>query len=459
MTDDKRLSHFSQHTYGAWSYQKDCKTPLVIDRADGVYIYDKSGKPYIDMASQLMCCNLGHNNRTIIEAIKKQAEKLSYIAPSFAAEVQMDVADALSSILPEGLDKCFFSTSGTEANEAALKMVRMSRKPAYKFISRYRSYHGETAGSITITGDPRHWYAQDARFGIEGVVYAPDCYCYRCPFGLTYGGCNIQCARYVEYMIQEENFVAAVIVEPVVGTNGRLVPPPEYFPILREICDRHNVLLIADEVMSGWYRTGKLFAIDNWNTMPDIITTAKGCTGAYTPAGITITSRKFAEFFETNLLEHGHTYAKHPLVMAAIPAAIGEYKKLIAKGDMPKVAAHLRNRLYELGEKHISVGDVRGIGHFYAMELVKNRKTKEPFNVKADRFTKPLTAAKVAAEAMKNGLYVVYWYDALMIAPPLIMTEAEVDAAVEKLDKALDVADREAEDTGAPMSRSSEFVK
>jgi len=456
---DQRISDFAQHTYGTWRRQELWKRPLLIEDAEGVYMFDASGKRYMDFSSQLICSNLGHKNRAVMEAIVKQAEKLPYIAPGFTTQVAIDAIEALRTVMPQGLEKFFFSTSGTEANEAALKMVRQFKAPNYKILSRYRSYHGATASSLTFTGDPRRILAERARCTIDGVRFAPDAYCYRCPFNLKHPDCGIQCARYVDYMIREEGNVAGIIVEPVVGTNGRIVPPPEYFPLLREICDENDVLLIVDEVMTGWYRTGKAFAVNHWNVKPDILTMAKGCTAAYAPAGVTVTTSEIADFFEDETFDHGHTYAYHPLVLSAIPAAVAEYQKLMESGLPQRVSDHIKNKLYELGEDHPCVGDVRGLGHFWALELVKNRETREPFNVKADKFgRKALTTNKVAADAMDQGLYVLAWYDNLIIAPPLIITEAEVDEAIKILDKSLTIADDEAEKTDVPLSRSSEFV-
>jgi taurine--2-oxoglutarate transaminase len=394
----------------------------------------------------------------VIEAIVRQAEKLPYIAPGFATQAALEAVEALRSVMPEELSKFFISTSGTEANEAAIKMVRQACAPAYKVISRYKSYHGSTAASISLTGDPRRWYAEQARCTVPGVRFAPDSYCYRCPFALTYPECGVQCATYLDYMVREEGNVAAIIVEPIVGTNGRLIPPPEYYPMLRKICDEHKVLLIADEVMSGWFRTGTAFAMQHWKVTPDLITTAKGASAAYTPLAITATSAKVAEFFEDEVFCHGHTYAFHPLSAAAIPAAIGELKRLMASGLPQRVAAHLKGRLHQLAERHVSVGDVRGIGHFWGLELVKNRKTKEPFDVKAEKFsTKALMTGKVAAEAMQRGVYISPWYDTLVIAPPLIITDAQVDEALSVLDTALEIADRESVDSGTPVSHSTEY--
>ena len=457
-TMEDRIKNMARHTFGTWNWQKNWKAPMLVTDAEGVYFYDSKGKPYLDFSSQLVCSNLGHKNPAITAAIVEQAQKLPYIAPGFTTEVVLNAVEALQSVMPKGIDKFFFSTSGTEANDGATAISRLRQAPAYKIISRYHSFHGATPAGLAFTGDPRRIPMERVRYTIDGVRFAPDCYCYRCPFGLAYPDCKVQCARYLDYMIKEEGNVAALIVEPVVGTNGRILPPPEYFPMVRRICDENNVLLIADEVMTGWYRTGKPFAMDHWDVLPDIMTTAKGCTSAYTPLGITATTRKVADFFEEELFCHGHTYAYHALALSAIPAAIGEYKKLVADGTMEKVAAHLKAKLFELAERHPCVGDVRGIGHFWAFEIVKNRKTKEPFNVKNDKLTgAPLMTVKIAGEAMKNGVYLMGWYDNLILAPPLIITEAQVDEALAVLDKALEVADAQTESSDAPVSHSSEF--
>jgi len=456
----EKVKNLAAHTFGTWNWQKNWKAPMLIEDAEGIYFYDAAGKPYIDFSSQLICSNLGHKNPALVEAISTQARKLPYVAPGFTTRIATEAVEALLDMLPESVAKFFFSTSGTEANDGALAITRLLKSPAYKVISRYHSFHGATPAGMAFTGDPRRIPMERVGYTVKGVLFAPDCYCYRCPFNQSYPACDTQCARYLDYMITEEGNVAAMIVEPVVGTNGRIVPSPEYYPIVREICDRHDVLLIADEVMSGWFRTGKVMAMEHWGVTPDIITTAKGCTSAYTPLGITAATKPVADHFEDHLFCHGHTYAYHALCLSVIPAAMAEYKKLLASGLLETVGAHLKKELFALAEKHPCVGDVRGIGHFWGFEIVKDRRTKEPFNTKEDKLTgAPLMTAKIAGAAMQEGLYLMPWYDTLMIAPPLIITTEQVDEALAILDKALEIGDREAVETDVSVSISSEYRK
>jgi taurine--2-oxoglutarate transaminase len=344
--------------------------------------------------------------------------------------------------MPKGLERFFFATSGTEANEAAFKIARQFTGK-YKIISRYTSYHGSTAGSIAATGDPRRYPVEPAG-KMEGVIFGPDAYCYRCPFGLKYPNCNVECAEYVEYMIKHESNVAAMIVEPVVGTNGVIIPPDNYLPRLKEITEKHDVLLICDEVMSGWGRVGEWFAVNHWKVEPDILTTAKGITGAYVPLSVTVTTGKIADYFEDHYFAHGHTYEAHPLTLAAGVAAIDEYKRLNLIVRARELGQYLGSKLNSLIEKHSSIGDVRGLGLFWGVELVRERESKTPFNTREDKINgKPLTVELVASKCMKSGVYLANWINCLIVAPPLTITKEEIDNGVDVLDRSLDIADNE----------------
>ena len=274
-----------------------------------------------------------------------------------------------------------------------------------KIIARYRSYHGSTAGSIAATGDPRRWAMEPGGKG-PGVIFAPEVHCYKCPIRHTYPECGIACADYIEHMIRNESDVAAVLVEPIVGTNGVIVPPEEYMPKLRRICDEYGVLLIADEVMTGWGRTGEWFAMNHWGVVPDILVTAKGITSAYVPLGLCATSEKIAEFFQDHYFAHGHTYEAHPITLAPAVATIHEMQRLGLVERARELAPYVEGKLNELKAKHPSVGDVRGKGLFWAVDLVKNRTTKEPFNTYEDKVSgKPLLVDQIAAKMLGGWRY------------------------------------------------------
>ena len=281
---------------------------------------------------------------------------------------------------------------------------------------------------------------------IPGVIFAPEVNCYDCPIGHHYPECEIACVEYIEHMIENESDVAAVVVEPVVGTNGVLIPPKEYMPRLRQICDKHNVLLIADEVMSGWGRTGKWFAVDHWDVKPDILVTAKGITTAYVPLGLCATNAKIAAYFDDHYFSHGHTYEAHPMTLAPAIAAIDEMKRLKLVERAASMEDFFRTTLNELKARHRSIGDVRGIGMIWAVELVKNQKTKKYFNTMADKVAGvPMMVDKIGAEMMKKGVFLVSWVSHFVIAPPLIITKEEIEQGVKALDEALGIADSEVE--------------
>jgi taurine--2-oxoglutarate transaminase len=375
-----------------------------------------------------------------VESIAEQARELAYVAPGYATEARARLSQKLKEVLPAGLSKFFFATSGTEANEAAFKIARMVTGKT-KIISRYRSYHGSTMASIAATGDPRRWAMEPGGKG-AGFVFAPETNCYNCPIKHTYPGCNVACADYIEHMIRNESDVAAIIMEPVVGTNGVLIPPKEYFPRMREICDRYGVLMIDDEVMAGWGRTGKWFAVDHWGVTPDILVTAKGITSAYVPLGLCATSKKIADYFEDHYFSHGHTYEAHPMTLGPAVATIEEMQRLNLVERAAELEPYVREKLEALKAKHKSIGDVRGLGLFFAVELVKNRETKQPFNTMADKVEgKPLVVDQIAAKMMADGVAQQAWVSHFVIAPPLIVTKEELDFGIEALDRHLGIAD------------------
>jgi taurine--2-oxoglutarate transaminase len=439
LTSEEIASITRETNYGTWRFQKTWK-PLHVADAEGCWFTDGAGKRYLDFSSQLMCVNLGHKNPRVVESIAEQARELAYVAPGYATEARARLSQKLKEVLPAGLSKFFFATSGTEANEAAFKIARMVTGKT-KIISRYRSYHGSTMASIAATGDPRRWAMEPGGKG-AGFVFAPETNCYNCPIKHTYPGCNVACADYIEHMIRNESDVAAIIMEPVVGTNGVLIPPKEYFPRMREICDRYGVLMIDDEVMAGWGRTGKWFAVDHWGVTPDILVTAKGITSAYVPLGLCATSKKIADYFEDHYFSHGHTYEAHPMTLGPAVATIEEMQRLNLVERAAELEPYVREKLEALKAKHKSIGDVRGLGLFFAVELVKNRETKQPFNTMADKVEgKPLVVDQIAAKMMADGVAQQAWVSHFVIAPPLIVTKEELDFGIEALDRHLGIAD------------------
>ncbi|HTV06313.1 MAG TPA: aminotransferase class III-fold pyridoxal phosphate-dependent enzyme [Acidobacteriaceae bacterium] len=439
LTSEEVVQITRDTNYGTWRFQKGWNPMHVVD-AEGCYITDGNGKKYLDFSSQLMCMNLGHKNPAVVESIAKQAHDLAYAMPGYATTARAELSQLLLDVLPKGLNKFFFTTSGTDANEAAFKIARMYTGKT-KIIARYRSYHGSTAGSIAATGDPRRW-AMEPRGKGPGVIFGPEVHCYKCPIKHTYPSCGIACADYIEHMIRNESDVAAVLVEPIVGTNGVIVPPDEYMPRLRRICDDNEVLLIADEVMSGWGRAGAWFAMDLWKVTPDILTTAKGITSAYVPLGLCATTEKIGDFFKDHYFAHGHTYEAHPMTLLPGVATIREMQRLNLVKRAREFEPYIEKKLEALKEKHPSVGDVRGRGLFWGVDLVKNRKTKEPFNTYSDKVSgQPLVVDQIAARTLADGVILQAWVSHFIIAPPLIITREELDHGIDTLDKHLRIAD------------------
>jgi taurine--2-oxoglutarate transaminase len=313
----------------------------------------------------------------------------------------------------------------------------------YKIISRYRSWHGSTTGAASVSGDPRRWFIEP--FVMPGVKHAPDAFCYRCALGREPEDCGVACADYLEYMIEMEGGdkkIAAVIVEPVVGSNGIIPPPPEYFPKLRKICDRHGLLLIVDETMTGFGRTGKMFAIDHYGIEPDILVMGKAL-GVYCPVAATIFSGKVAEAFDENVFGHGQSFSGHALGSAA---ALAGLEILTAPGFLEEVTRkgqYLGEQLQKLSDHHPSIGDVRGLGLFWTLELVKNRKTKEPFARPADKYAETVIRKISRFLLDEKNLYIPADKFGIWIVPPLIVNEDELEFIVKAIDEALKIADAE----------------
>ncbi|MCI4346370.1 MAG: aspartate aminotransferase family protein [Thermoplasmata archaeon] len=427
-------------SYTGWRRQEELPR-LIVSRAEGCRFYDAQGRSYLDFASQLAATNLGHGNAAVIAAIAEQASKLQYVQPGFGTEVRAELQQELSRVLPAGLVRYFWSTSGTEAVEAALKLARLATgKP--KILARTRSYHGSTAGSISVSGDLRRGPLEGLHL-VPGTLWAPDCYCYRCPLKLRYPSCAVACAEEVERELAAHDDVAAMIVEPVVGTNGVIPPVAEYLPRIREITRRRGVLLIVDEVMTGWGRTGAWFASELYGILPDILVTAKGITGGYAPLGLTATTEAVFDAFRERYLPLGHTYEGHPLLLAPAIAALREYRRLDLIEKSRLDGAFLLEELRALAARHPSVGEVRGVGLFAAVELVRDRTSREPMNRPDEKLAgKPTVADEVATAMLADGVYVMSWVSHLVLAPPLTVSRAEIGEAMRALDRALELADR-----------------
>ncbi|CAD2220832.1 Aminotransferase class-III, putative [Angomonas deanei] len=438
-TKGKSVSEIvGRHCYKTWSAQKGWK-PLNITGAKDCHFWDESGKKYLDVSSQVICSTLGHQNDAVTKALVDQAQKLAFIAPGFAFEARAQLVSRLLEVVPKGIDKFFFPTSGTAANEAAIKIARMYTGK-HKIVTRYNSYHGATTLSMSLTSDYRHFVATKMRtIDGNGVLRAPEYHPYRPgPFGVT----SDRHMEYFEYLFENEPDIACVIMEPIVGSNGILIPPEDYWPRLRELTKKYGILLIADEVMSGWGRAGEWFAVDKWNVQPDIITTAKGISNSTGPLGMVGTTREIADYFEDHVFSHGHTFESHPMTIAPAVAAIDEYKRLNLMEYSRTAGAKLGEKLSALKAKHPSVGDVRGTGMFWAVDLVKDRKTNAPFatNVSKSR-GEPAPVDMVGAKMMEQGVFVLTHVNTINVAPPLIITEEEMDIAVKAIDEALKITD------------------
>jgi taurine--2-oxoglutarate transaminase len=440
MTAEEMVTLCKKHTLYEWSAQ-NAADPIPVERAEGVYFYTPDGKRFLDFNSQLMSVNIGHGDRRVIDAIKAQAETLAYANPFMAHEPRARLGKKLAELLPGDIDVVFFTNGGAEANENAVKIARMVTG-RQKVLAQYRSYHGATGGVIGLTGDPRRWAAEPA---VPGIIRAPGHH----EFGEAEPRPVEEVLRETERVITYEGgqTIAAFILETVVGTNGVLIPPDGYLEGIRELCDQHGIMLIADEVMAGFGRTREWFAVDHWGVVPDLITLAKGLTSSYIPLGAVGMRRHIADHFRDKVFYGGLTYNSHPMGCAAALATIAVYEEDNLIHRARQLGQTMRRHHLELKQKHPSVGAVRNIGLFGIIELVRSRQPYQPlapYNGTSDEMK------AVAKHLRDNGLYTFVRWNTIMTNPPLIITEEQLAEGFAVIDAALDRADQAVKGSPSP---------
>lgn len=432
MTGEEIVSLTKKHTLFEWSAQSKVD-PIPVARAKGIYFWTPEGKRFIDFNSQLMSVNIGHADPRVVQAISEQAATLAYANPFMATEPRARLGAKLAEITPGDIDTFFFTNGGAEANENAIKIARFFTG-RHKVMARYRSYHGATAGSISLTGDPRRWAAEP---GIPGVVRVLDPY-----HGIERGWESAESSlAMIEEIIQLEgpHTIAAFFLETVTGTNGILVPPDGYMQGVRELCTKYGILMVADEVMSGFGRTGEWFAIDHWKVVPDMICMAKGLTSSYLPLGAVGMRHHIAQHFNDKVFYGGLTYNSHPMGCAAALATIRVYEEDNLIENARQMGAVMKSLMAELQAKHPSVGAVRSIGLFGIVELVRNRATREPmapFNGTAPEM------AALGKFFRENGLYTLVRWNAFYTNPPLCINQEQIREAFAIIDRGLEITDQ-----------------
>jgi taurine---2-oxoglutarate transaminase len=432
LTGDEIVALCRKHTLYEWSVQTKVD-PIPVARAQGVYFWTPEGKRFLDFNSQLMCTNVGHSHPRVVKAIQEQAATLAYANPFMATEVRARLGAKLATIAPGDMDSFFFTNGGAEAVENAIRIARVVTG-RHKILVRYRAYHGGTAGALTLTGDPRRWASEP---GIPGVVRIPDFH----KWGRKDPEPVDQALRDIEDVVRYEGGqnIAAVIVETVVGTNGILIPPDGYMQGLRSICDRNGILLIADEVMAGFGRTGRWFAIDHWDVVPDLMTMAKGLTSAYVQLGAVGMRPHIARVFQEKAFPGGLTYNSHPLACAAALATLAVYEDEGLIENAQKMGALLHQRMADIAKRHPSVGAHRNIGLFGIVELVRNRETFEPmapYNGTSDEMT------ALGRFFREKGLYTFVRWNTFFTNPPLVIDEAQLMEGLDVIDEGLAITDR-----------------
>jgi taurine--2-oxoglutarate transaminase len=432
MTGEEMIALSKKHTLFEWSAQSKAD-PIPVARAKGIYFWTPEGKRFIDFNSQLMCVNIGHGDERVVRAVQEQVATLAYANPFMATEARARLGAKLAEIAPGDIDVFFFTNGGADANENAIRLARLATG-RHKILARYRSYHGGTAGSLTLTGDPRRWAAEP---GMPGVVHVLDPY-----HGIGRGWESAeQSLATIEEIIQLEGpqTIAAFILESVTGTNGILVPPDGYLQGIRAICDQYGILMICDEVMAGFGRTGEWFAVNHWNVVPDIITMAKGLTSAYVQLGAVGMRRALADKFADKVFYGGLTYNSHPLACAAALATLAVYEEDGLIENARKMGALMKDLHADLTRKHPSVGATRSIGLFGIVELVRDREKKTPlapFNGTSEEM------AALSRFFRQEGLYTFVRWHTFFTNPPLCISEAQMREAFAIIDRGLEITDR-----------------
>ena len=428
-----------QYCLQSWSKQKAID-PIAVKQAKGIYFWDYEGNRYTDMSSQLVNSNLGFGNRDIIEAIKEQSEKYCFISPAYGAEPRAKLAEMIINLMPDTFGKVFFTNAGADANENAIKIARMytGRK---KVMSRYRSYHGSSFGAGNLTGEPRRYPLEP---GIPGFVKFFDPYIYR--EAIRFSSEEEATKFYLAKLEEQINYegpdqIAAIEMETITGSNGVIIPPKGYLPGVRALCDKYGIVMICDEVMAGWGRTGKMFAFENFDVKPDLVSFAKGVTCGYVQLGGVAVSSKIAAYFDDHLLSCGLTYSGHPLACAAGVACVNYYSKANILDNVNKVGKLLAQIEDDMKAKHKCVGDARHIGLFSCLELVKDKETREPL-VPYGR--DPDGVMPKIIGKLKARKFMTYSHENMIfVCPPLIITEDELRPEMAKLDEVLGEVDAE----------------
>jgi taurine--2-oxoglutarate transaminase len=442
---DEILRLTKEHNFWTWSAQENV-SPLPVEKSKGVYFWDYDGKRYLDFNSMVMCVNAGHGDDRIIEAMVDQTRKLPFAGPKMATKPRAELGALLAEILPTGLTRHLYTLGGAGANENAVKIARMYTGK-HKILSRYRSYHGATYGAIALTGDPRCLIWEPTI--MPGVVHFLDPYRYRSTFHRTNPDISEEeftrdYLNNLEEVIQYEGAetIAGIVLEPVTGTNGVIIPPQGYLQGVRKLCDKYNIVLIIDEVMTGFGRTGEWFACNHWGVVPDIMTMAKGLTSGYAPLGLVAMKQKIADTFAHKVFEGGLTYNGHPVCLAAAIANIKVMQQDHLIERAKAMGEVLARKLAELKEKHPSIGEVRSIGLMGVIELVKNRETKEPM-APYNSSSPPMDSLR--KYIMDHGVFLYTHWHTVLIMPPLIISEEELEEGFQVIDKALAITDAEVE--------------